>query len=77
MVLLLLFTGYNFPMHWCEDIENLNSCSYPMGGIFTVMKMRQMMPSELCESAGVFSLINNIAGVHSLQIYVSAKVEPL
>lgn len=48
-----------------------------MGGIFTVMKMRQMMPSELCESAGVFSLINNIAGVHSLQIYVSAKVEPL
>lgn len=30
-----------------------------MGGIFTVMKMRQMMPSELCESAGVFSLINN------------------
>lgn len=29
-----------------------------MGGVFTVMKMRQM-PSELRESAGVFSLINN------------------
>lgn len=29
-----------------------------MGGVLTVMKRRQM-PSELCESAGVFSLINN------------------
>lgn len=46
------------------------------GGVFTVDE--DEIQSELCElQRGVFTDKQHIAGVHSLQICVFAKVEPL